>query len=269
VPPGLSRNGDSPEYRAFPEVAKINIDGGRGGQVLMEVPATAPASWETGEVHLRRWDILNHCMETDQGSVGVNIRRVVGREWRDLSSNPESQWAVARNEHTRLLDRILRVKDSGEVGRDPSWEVRICAAALIVEVYYDTGWVSDGVDRVSGDHFVKGGLGRSSIIDQRRAMNLTPIMRLLNKQKGTKVNSDSYLFNSPSPFLFRSFPGYLRCFPVESLMVRSPVRGPLGIHDIHIFSIDYFPSMMMTYYTEKARKKRARKQRAAGEKSKG
>lgn len=52
-------------------------------------------------------------------------------------------------------------------------------------------------------------------------------------------------------------------------MVRSPVRGPLGIHDTHIFSIDSFPSMMMTYYTEKARKKQAKKQRAAGEKSKG
>ena len=97
VPSGLPRNGDSPKYRAFPEVAKINIDGGRGSQVLMEVPATAPASWEPGEVHLRRWDILNHCMKTDQGSVGVNIRRVVERERRDLSSNPESLWAVARN----------------------------------------------------------------------------------------------------------------------------------------------------------------------------
>jgi len=45
--------------------------------------------------------------------------------------------------------------------------------------------------------------------------------------------------------------------------------GPLGIHDIHIFLVDSFPSVMMTYYTEKARKKQARKRRAAGEQSKG
>ena len=237
VPLGLPRNGDSPKYRAFPEVAKIDIDGGRGNQVLMEVPATAPASWEPGEVHLRGWDILNHCMETDQGSVGVNIRRVAERERRDLSSNPESLWAVTRNGHTHLLDGILRVKDGGKVGRDPSWEVHIRALAPVVEVYDDTGWVSDGVDKVRGDHFVKGGLGRSSIIDQWGAMNFTPIKGLVLAE-GHYISGHRYccLFNSPSPpLLVRSFPGYLQCFPVESLMVRSPVRGPLGIHDIHIF----------------------------------
>lgn len=37
----------------------------------------------------------------------------------------------------------------------------------------------------------------------------------------------------------------------------------------HIFSIDSFPSTMMTYYTEKARKKQARKQRTVGAQSKG
>jgi hypothetical protein len=42
-----------------------------------------------------------------------------------------------------------------------------------------------------------------------------------------------------------------------------------GIHDIHILSIDSFPSMIMSYYTEKARKKQARKQRMAGAHSKG
>ena len=118
-------------------------------------------------------------METDQGSVGVNIRRVTERERRDLSSNPESLWAVARNGHTHLLDRILRVKEGGEVGRDPSWEVHVRAPPLIVEVYDDAGWVSDGVNKVSGDHFVKGGLGRSSIIDQWEAMNFTPIKGLV------------------------------------------------------------------------------------------
>ena len=42
-----------------------------------------------------------------------------------------------------------------------------------------------------------------------------------------------------------------------------------GINDIHLFLIDSFPSMMMTYYTEKARKKQARKQRGAGVQSRG
>jgi len=41
------------------------------------------------------------------------------------------------------------------------------------------------------------------------------------------------------------------------------------MHDVHVFSIDSFPSMMMTYYTEKARKKQAEKQRAVGVRPKG
>ena len=147
MPLGLPRNSDSPKYRALPEVVNINIDGGRGNQVLMEVPTTTPASWETGEVHLWRWDVLNHCMETDQGSVGVNIWRVAEREGRDLSSNPESLCqAVARTGHTHPMDRILCAKDGGEVGCDPRWEVRVRTPPLIVEVYDDAGWVSDSVD---------------------------------------------------------------------------------------------------------------------------
>jgi len=58
------------------------------------------------------------------------------------------------------------VKDSGEVGRDTSWEVCVRSPPFVVEVYDDARWVSDGVDKASGDHFVEGGLGRSSIIDQ-------------------------------------------------------------------------------------------------------
>lgn len=67
------------------------------------------------------------------------------------------------------MDRILRVKDGGKVGCDPGWEVRIGAPALVVEVYDDAGWVLDGVDKASGDHFVKVGWGdhRSSISGRR------------------------------------------------------------------------------------------------------
>ena len=67
------------------------------------------------------------------------------------------------------------MEHGGEVGRDASWEVYIRAFAFVIEVYDDLGWVSDGVDEVSGDHFVQGGFGRSSIIDQCEAMSITPI----------------------------------------------------------------------------------------------
>ena len=77
MPVRFPRDGDSPKYSAFPEIGKINIGRSRGSQVLIEVPATAPTLREPGEVHLRRRDILNHCMEANQRSVGVRVRRVV------------------------------------------------------------------------------------------------------------------------------------------------------------------------------------------------
>ena len=52
-------------------------------------------------------------------------------------------------------------------------------------------------------------------------------------------------------------------------MVRSAVCRPPNNHDIHIVPTDSFPSMAMTYYTEKALKKQARKQCRAGAQSKG
>lgn len=54
---------------------------------------------------------------------------------------------------TYLLNGILRMKDSGEMGRDPCWKVWFCTSALIVEVYDHAGWVSDSVDEMSGDHW--------------------------------------------------------------------------------------------------------------------
>jgi len=41
MPLRLPGNGDSPKYRAFTEVVKINIDGSGGSQVLIKIPATA------------------------------------------------------------------------------------------------------------------------------------------------------------------------------------------------------------------------------------
>ena len=61
---------------------------------------------------------------------------------------------VAYKHDTNLLDGILRMKDSSEMGCDPCGEIYPCASTLIVEVYDDAGWVSDSIDEVSGDHFV-------------------------------------------------------------------------------------------------------------------
>ena len=47
------------------------------------------------------------------------------------------------------------MKDSSEAGCDPCGEVYPSAPALIVKVYDDAGWVSDSVDEMSGDHFVR------------------------------------------------------------------------------------------------------------------
>jgi hypothetical protein len=77
VPVRFSGDGDDPKHSAFPEVTKINIGRSGGSYVLIEVPATAPTLREPGEIHLRRMDILNHCMEADQRSVGVRTWRVV------------------------------------------------------------------------------------------------------------------------------------------------------------------------------------------------
>lgn len=57
---------------------------------------------------------------------------------------------------TDLLDGILCVKDSGEMGRDLCGEVYFCVFAPIVEVFDYAGWISDGVDEMSGDHSVQG-----------------------------------------------------------------------------------------------------------------
>jgi len=59
------------------------------------------------------------------------------------------------------------------VGRDLRGEVYLCASALVVEVYDDTGWVLDGVDEMSGDHFVQGGLvgDRCPALSERRTVD--------------------------------------------------------------------------------------------------
>jgi len=84
VPLRFPWNGDGPEYRAFLEVVEIDIGGSGSTEVLIEVPATTSTFREPGEVHLRRRNVLNHRMETDQGSIGVSIWRVAERYWRDL-----------------------------------------------------------------------------------------------------------------------------------------------------------------------------------------
>jgi len=48
------------------------------------------------------------------------------------------------------------MKDGGEMGRDLCGEVYLCAPALIVEAHDHRGRVSNGVDKVSGDHFAPG-----------------------------------------------------------------------------------------------------------------
>lgn len=90
----------------------------------------------------------------------MSIRRVVERERWDLSSKYEclSPCGLLRTTDTHLLDGILCIKDSGEMGRNLCGEVRLCASALIVKVYNGLGWVSDGIDEMSGDHSVQGGL---------------------------------------------------------------------------------------------------------------
>ena len=99
VPARFPGDGNSPIYRAFPEVVKINISGSGGSEVLIEIPATASTFRESGEVHLRGRDVLDRCMEANQGSVGVNIRRIVEREWWDLLSKPELPGTIAYNGH--------------------------------------------------------------------------------------------------------------------------------------------------------------------------
>jgi len=116
------------------------------------------------------------------------------------------------------------------LGRDLRGEVYLCASALVVEVYDDTGWVSDGVDEMSGDHFVQGGLvgDRCPALSAREAMSIGyhvhqgtgPAGVVVHKQKATVATSNPFL---PPSF---SFPMYLRCFPVESLMVRFLVCYP-------------------------------------------
>lgn len=95
VPARFPRNSDSPKYRAFPEVVRINIGGSGGSQVLIQAPAAAPILREPREIHLRRRDVLNHCMEADQRAIVVSIRRIVEGEWWDLLSKPESPETIA------------------------------------------------------------------------------------------------------------------------------------------------------------------------------
>jgi len=100
-------------------------------------------------------------------------------------------------------------------------------------------------------------------------MSLAPIKGLVlairRVHKRTVIVASSILLLLPFSFvLFLS--AMLSGGEFDGALSRS---RSLGIHYIHIFSIDSFPSIMMTYYTEKARKKQARKQRAAGEQSRG
>jgi len=44
------------------------------------------------------------------------------------------------------------MKGGGKMGRDPYGEIGPCTSVLIVEVYDDTGWVSDSVEEMSRDH---------------------------------------------------------------------------------------------------------------------
>jgi hypothetical protein len=99
MPARFPGNGYSPEYRAFPKIAKVDICGGRANLVLIKVPATTSAIREPGEVYLWRRDILDHRMETNQCPIGVNVRRIVEREWWDLSSKHEC-WNPRVKSHT-------------------------------------------------------------------------------------------------------------------------------------------------------------------------
>lgn len=122
---------------------------------MIEIPAATSTFREPGEVHLWRRGILNHRVETNQRSVGVSIRRVVEREWWDLSSKPErpGPGTIAYNRETDLFDGIQRMKDSSEMGRDLSGKVYPSVCAPVIEVYNDAGWVLDSVDEMSRGHF--------------------------------------------------------------------------------------------------------------------
>lgn len=89
APLRLPRNSDSPKYRTFPEVMNVHIGWSWGSQVFIDAPAATSAPREPGEVHLRRRDILDHCTETDQGPIGMDIWRIVEREWWNLLFRPE------------------------------------------------------------------------------------------------------------------------------------------------------------------------------------
>lgn len=54
------------------------------------------------------------------------------------------------------------MKGGGEMGRDPCGEIYPYASVLTEEVYDDTGWVSDSVDKMSRDHYGFGGDQRST-----------------------------------------------------------------------------------------------------------
>ena len=48
------------------------------------------------------------------------------------------------------------MEDSGEMRRDIVGKVHLCTSTLLVEVYNDTGWISDGVHEMSRNHFAQG-----------------------------------------------------------------------------------------------------------------
>lgn len=89
IPLRLTGNGDCPKHRTFSEVVKIDADGILDIQVFIEAPTATSTPRESGKVHLRRRNVLDHCVETDQGPIKVNVWRIVEREWRNLSSEPE------------------------------------------------------------------------------------------------------------------------------------------------------------------------------------
>lgn len=148
-------------------------------------------------------------------------------------------------------------------------KVYLGVAALFVKVYNDTGWVSDSVGEMGRGHFVRRNAERIS--DQPRAVVDGTIKGLAVTGPGsvravfTTRTKGRFLV----PSSLRLFIGICDAFRWRVLR-RALLSDVLpDADDIHPFSIDSSPSTIMTYYTEKARKKHARKQRTAGTHSKG
>jgi hypothetical protein len=156
VPLRFSGYGDSPKHGTFSEVTKIDVGGTGSSDILVDIPSTTSTPRKPREVHFWGRNVLDHRTETDQGSIRMNSRWMIKRQWRNLCRNmsADSLFALQLMD-THLLDGILCIEDGGKVRRDMRWKFRLCISTLIVEVYNDTGWISDGVEDTSGDHFVQ------------------------------------------------------------------------------------------------------------------